>query len=154
MRPKVEYNGIGSLTLTDFSVTTAVDVDDIDFYIPYRPTKHIQVFLILKDTTTGLRDVVELHNTINDGGHLVYRMPSIATLRITNASVMMSLFILEIDSGTHIESTSVRVILKTEHYQLSSQIAMISQLSADAKRYYEAIVLALKEVVMKGENNQ
>jgi hypothetical protein len=75
-------------------------------------------------------------------------------MRLNNATCDMSLYIFDVDSETGVESKPARVILKTEHYKLAREIAVCSELAADAKKYYEAIVQVLQEVIMKGENNE
>ena len=108
---------------------------------------------MLKDVVSGLREIIELHETVDEYDKPVYRLPLTYALRLDNATCDMTLIKLDVDTSTHTESNPSRVILKTEHYKLSREIAMVSELSAEAKKYYEAIVLALKEVIMKGENN-
>lgn len=154
MRPSVRYERSGALILRDFSVTTAVDIDTIDFYIPQKMTDNLQVFLVLKDVATGLREVLELAYTIDEYEKPVYRLPLSYTMRLNNSTCLMSLYILDVTNDTCVESKPVQVILKTEHYKLAREIAVCSELAADAKKYYEAIVQVLQEVIMKGENNE
>lgn len=154
MRPSVQCGRNGALALRDFPVTVAVDVDTIDFYVPHKATENKQVFLVLKDIETGLLEVLELVYTMDEYEKPVYRLPLSYTMRLNNAQCDMSLYIYDVDSSTGIHSNTARVVLKTEHYKLAREIAVCGELAADAKRYYEAIVQVLQEVIMKGENNE
>lgn len=154
MKPSVTFQSIGALMLKDFSVTTPVDVGEIQFFVPHKSTDHIQVFLVLKDVTTGLREVLSLKEGINDLDMPVYKLPLTYALRLNNVACDMSIVKLNVDDSTYIESTPARVILTTDHYKLNRELAIVNELSVEVKQYYEAIVLALKEVIMKGDNNQ
>lgn len=154
MRPSVQCGRSGALALRDFPVTVAVDIDTVDFYVPQKATENKQVFLILKDVQTGLREVLELAYTIDEFDKPVYRLPLSYTMRLNNSACDMSLYILDVDADTGVETKPARVILKTDHYKLAREIAVCSELAADAKKYYEAIVQVLQEVIMKGENNE
>ena len=153
MRPSVRYSRIGALVLKDFPLTKAVDIDTIDFYVDHHRNENVQVFLVLKEVVSGLREVVELHFTTDEFDKPVYRLPLNQALRLDNAQVDMALVVLDVENSTYVESDPSRVTLTTAHYKLARELAMVSELSAEAKKYYEAIVLALKEVIMKGENN-
>lgn len=153
MRPSVRYSRVGALSLKDFPVTTPVEIDTVDFYVDHHRNENVQVFLVLKDVVSGLREVVELHQTIDEFDKPVYRLPLNQALRLDNAQVDMTLVVLDVESATYVESNPSRVRLTAAHYKLAREVAMVSELSAEAKKYYEAIVLALKEVIMKGENN-
>jgi len=61
MRTSIIYEPNGTLTLRDFSLTQDVDVGDIDFFVAAALKKPTQVFLVLKDTETGLHEIAELH---------------------------------------------------------------------------------------------
>lgn len=153
MRPSVRYSRVGALSLKDFPVTTPVEIDTVDFYVDHHRNENVQVFLVLKDVVSGLREVVELHQTIDEFDKPVYRLPLNQALRLDNAQVDMTLVVLDVESATYVESNPSRVRLTAAHYKLAREVAMVSELSTEAKKYYEAIVLALKEVIMKGENN-
>ena len=152
MRTSVTFEANGNLSLRDFSLTQTMDVGDIDFYVPSAIKKPSQVFLIMKDVESGLREVVELHQTISDYNKPVFRLPLTCSLRLTNARVEIKLLVVDVESETMVYSKPVTALLTTQNFKLARETAMVRELSDSVVTYYEAIVKVLQEVIEKGDN--
>lgn len=152
MQSYIMCNKDGKLETKNISLTTATDICTVDFYVSASTKIKTQVFLVLKDPSSGLYDVVELAETENSYGRPVFRVPLISSLRLINSRVELQLCILDVDKSTFEMSDKISLVLSTKNYKLLAETAQASNLSREIKAYYEAIVKALKEIVEKGEN--
>ena len=152
MRSSAILEANDKLSLRDFSLTQATDIGDIDFFVPAALKKPSQVFLILKDVETGLREVAELKETLNGYNKPVFRLPLTCSLRLNNARVEMKLLIVDIATDTMSYSTPVTALLSTQNFKLARETSMVRELSDSIVCYYEAIVKVLQEVIEKGDN--
>ena len=152
MRPKITQQINGKLELSHFSLTQAVDLESIDFYCFPHNKKPAQVFVFMKDITTGLTEIVELKETVSDYGKPVLRVPLTYSLRIKDAKVEIKIFTLDTESGTGTYSLPEIIYVSTANYKLARETAMVRELSDSVVNYYEAIVKVLQEVIEKGDN--
>ena len=152
MQTNVIYEKNGTLRLKDFSLVEPNDLSSMDFYVALAAHTETQVFLILRDTESGLHEVVELQECTNSFGRPVFRIPLTYSLRLNKTHVTMQLMILDVKAQTHtLSDLSPTVVVSTENYKLAREIAMVNELGVKAKTYYEAIIQALQEIVKKGE---
>lgn len=154
MKPNVICENSGRLRMIDFSAISMNDLTDIEFYVKLA-AQESQVFLIMKDTQTALHEIVELQESTNNLGELIYKIPVTYSLRLTQTSVTMQIMVLEKETSVvKFSDVSKPVYVSADNYRLSHEIAMMNTLSKTTKAYYEAIINTLKKIIEKGEKSE
>ena len=149
----------GTLRTTQFSATTQYNIDDMNFYIPKIKAEASQVFLILKNDR-NLYEIVELVRSRSaQGTNLLYKLPLKQALRVNNEQVVLSLMLIDTQTGEYSYSTQLKAKISTDNYLLARQVYIAQQVGQKVQDLYVKVLGLTEEnreiykKIQEGEDN-
>lgn len=138
-------NEAGQVRTTQFSSTTHYDIGEINFYAPSSMVVSAQVYLILKNKT-GMYEIIELARSGPQGTNILYRIPINQALRVNDEEVEVRLLVINIANDTYKISSSVNMIIHTNHYNLARQVYIAQQVGQTTQTFFAKISAMTEEV--------
>lgn len=131
----------GTIRTTQFNASTQYNIEDINFYIPTGKAERNQIFLVLKNER-NLYEIVELTRSkgAQSGTNVLYKLPLNQALRVNNEQVVLSLMLIDLTSGEFVYSSTLKVKISTENYQLARQVYISQQVGQKVQDLYIKIV--------------
>lgn len=133
----------GQLRATNYNAGLWYDIGELNFHIPSDTPSTNQIFLILKDEK-NLVELIELQKVGAQINTILYKVPLNQTFRIKNGKTLISLLILNGETGTYELSSAYAVNITFEHYELARQVYIAQQVNAQTQVAY-AKILAMTE---------
>lgn len=141
--PNFIMENANSFRTTNFNSNLQYDIGELNFYISAKTLSNHQVFLVMKNEK-NMMEIIELQKAGTQATNVLYKVPLNQKLRINNEKVLISLMILDGETGTYQMSSRYAVNIYTDHYELARQIYIAQQVNAQTQAAY-AKILAMTE---------
>lgn len=127
----------GTIRTTQFNASTQYNIEDINFYVPQSKATGYQIFLIIK-SSKNLYEIVELVRSkgSQSGTNVLYKLSLKQPLRVTNDQVILSLMLIDTQTGEYTYSTSIKAKISTDNYILARQVYISQQVSQKVQDLY------------------
>lgn len=141
--PNFIMESTNQLRATNFNANLQYDIGELNFHILAKTPSNHQVFLIMKNNKNVV-EIIELQKVGTQINTVLYKVPLNQKIRVNNEKVLISLMLLDCESGTYQLSSSYAINIYTEYYELARQVYIAQQINAQTQSAY-AKILAMTE---------